>query len=111
MADEMIQLLKQSWKYNDAIDNKENIYLYAETRLRKAIHDTKEELYILNKFPFVYYNQRSAHIGGEFNYRYENEILIYEIVIDASWDIVFWLAFYFCSFLDSKWKNHVVKCR
>lgn len=78
--DEMIQFLKESWKYNNAIDNKENVYQYAETRLRKAIHDTNEELYILSKFPAVYYNQKSGYIGGEFNYRYENEILIYDKV-------------------------------
>lgn len=78
--DEMIRFLKQSWRYNDAINLKENIYQYAETRLRKAIHDTNEELYILNKFPSVYYNQKSSYIGGEFNYRYENEVLIYDKV-------------------------------
>lgn len=37
-------------------------------------------MYILKEFPSVYYNQRSAYIGGEFNYRFKNEVLIYQKV-------------------------------
>lgn len=78
--DEMVKFLTQSWKYNEYISNRENLYQYAETRLKKAIHETSEELYILSKFPSVYYNRKSSYIGGEFYYRYENEVLIYDKV-------------------------------
>lgn len=78
--DEMIKFLIKSWSYNENISHQENIYQYTETRIRKTIIETNEELYILNKFPAVYYNKKSGYIGGEFNYRYENEIIIYNNV-------------------------------
>lgn len=73
--DEMINSLKQSWKYKDEISHLENIYQYTETRIKKAIFETNEELFIIKNFPAVYYNKKSGYIGGEFNYRYENEVI------------------------------------
>ena len=68
---EMENYPKNTWKYKYDISNRENVYQYAETRLKKAIFDTNQELYILRKYPEVYYNRKSGYIGGEFNYRYE----------------------------------------
>ena len=77
---EMENYPKNTWKYKYDISNRENVYQYAETRLKKAIFDTNQELYILRKYPEVYYNRKSGYIGGEFNYRYEDEVIIYDNV-------------------------------
>lgn len=77
---EMEECIKNIWKYKHDISNRENVYQYAEARLKKAIFDTNQELYILKKYPAVYYNRKSSYIGGEFNYRYEDETIIYDNV-------------------------------
>ena len=71
----------ESWEYLPDISNSENVYLYAENRIKYAIFKTEEELYILRKYPSVYYNDRSNYVGGLFSYRYDDEIIIYDKVI------------------------------
>lgn len=78
--DEFIRFLKDRWEYNYEVSNFENVCCYASACIRRAIHTTDEELYLLRYYPFVYYNHPSSYIGGEFNYRYENEVLIYNKV-------------------------------
>lgn len=78
--DEMVKYPKNSWKYMHDISHRENVYQYAETRIKRAIFYTNQELYILRKYPEVYYNKKGSYIGGEFYYRYEDEVIIYDKV-------------------------------
>ena len=57
---EMEECIGNTWTYKHDISNRENVYQYAETRLKKAIFDTNQELYILKKYPAVYYNRKSG---------------------------------------------------
>lgn len=78
--EEMQTYTNESWEYLPDISNSENVYLYAENRIKYAIFKTEEELYILRKYPSVYYNYRSSYVGGLFSYRYDDEIIIYDKV-------------------------------
>lgn len=78
--EDMKTYVNKSWKYRSDISHSENIYLYAENRIKYAIFKTNEELYILKKYPAVYYNHESNYVGGLFKYRYEDEIIIYDRV-------------------------------
>lgn len=78
--EEMQTYTNESWEYLPDISNSENVYLYAENRIKYAIFKTEEELYILRKYPSVYYNDRSNYVGGLFSYRYDDEIIIYDKV-------------------------------
>lgn len=78
--EEMQIYTNESWKYLTDISNLENVYLYAENRIKYAIFKTEEELYTLRKYPSVYYNYKSNYVGGVFSYRYDDEIIIYDKV-------------------------------
>lgn len=78
--EEMISLWGDTRQYDDSISNAENIYRYAAACIRRVICDTEEEIYLLRYYPSVYYNYSDSYIGGEFNYRYENEVIIYNKV-------------------------------
>lgn len=83
---DMIRLWGDIRQYDDSISNAENIYRYAAACIRRALGDTEEEVYILRYYPSVYYNYPESYIGGEFYYRYENEVIIYNkvnILIDG----------------------------
>ena len=78
--EEMIGFCGNTWRYDDSISNSENIYHYAAACIRRVISDTEEEIYLLRYYPSVYYNYPDSYIGGDFNYRYENEVIIYNKV-------------------------------
>lgn len=78
--EEMIKVWGNTWGYDDSVSSKENMYRYAAACIRKTICETEEELYLLRNYPSVYYNHPDSYIGGEFNYRYENEVIIYDKV-------------------------------
>lgn len=67
-------------KYDDSLSPYENFFIFAEHRIKRALNLTQEELYILNNYPSVYYNNKNSYIGGDFGYRYENELIIYKNV-------------------------------
>lgn len=77
---EMIDFWGDTWLYDDSISNAENLYNYAAACIRRALNDTDEEIYLLRNYPSVYYNYPDTYIGGEFSYRYENEVIIYDKV-------------------------------
>lgn len=72
--------------YDDKLSAEDNFFKYAENRIRRAILLTNEEIYILNNYPSVYYNQKQSCIGGDFGYRYRNEMIIYKKVNAARTD-------------------------
>lgn len=78
--EEMIAFLGRTQRYDNSISNAENLYRYAAVCIRRALNDTDEELYLLRYYPSVYYNYPDSYIGGKFNYRYENEVIIYNKV-------------------------------
>ena len=80
MKEEMIGFWGDTRRYDDSISNVENLYSYAAACIRRALNDTDEEIYLLRHYPSVYYNYPNSYIGGEFSYRYENEVLIYNKV-------------------------------
>lgn len=50
--------------YDDKLSAEDNFFKYAENRIRRAILLTNEEIYILNNYPSVYYNQKQSCIGA-----------------------------------------------
>lgn len=78
--EEMKRSPLETLEYNDILDAKENLYAYLENRIRRAILLVNEELYILKNYPSVYYNQKKSYIGGQFGYRYKDELMIYKKV-------------------------------
>ena len=77
----------ETLQYDDRLSVRDNFFNYAENRVKRAILITNQELYILRNYPSVYYNCRNTYIGGDFKYRYKNEMIIYKNVyaaIDAS---------------------------
>lgn len=78
--EEMIEFLCDTWRYNDLTSSTENLYIYAEICIRRALNKTNEEIYLLRCYPSVYYNYPDSYIGGKFGYRYDYEILIYNKV-------------------------------
>lgn len=78
--EEMMGFWGDTRRYDDSISSTENLYRYAAACVRRVIRDTEEEIYILRYYPSVYYNYQDAYIGGDFNYCYENEVIIYNKV-------------------------------
>ena len=81
--DEMKSSPLETLKYDDVVSAQENFYAYVENRIRRAILLTNEELYILKNYPSVYYNRKKSYIGGNFGYRYNDELMIYKKVYAA----------------------------
>lgn len=79
-SEEMIRLWGDTWSYDDSVSSTENMYRYAAACIRRAICEIEEDIYLLRNYPSVYYNHPDSYIGGEFNYRYENEVIIYDKV-------------------------------
>lgn len=67
-------------QYDDTLSVYDNLFKYAEQMIKRAILATNQELYVLRNYPSVYYNHKNAYIGGDFKYRYKNEMIIYKNV-------------------------------
>lgn len=78
--EEMKQAPLNTLRYNDSISAIDNFFVFAEHRIKRALNLNNEELYILNHYPSVYYNNKNSYVGGNFGYRYENELIIYKNV-------------------------------
>ena len=70
-------------QYDDTLSVYDNLFKYAEQMIKRAILATNQELYVLRNYPSVYYNHKNAYIGGDFKYRYKNEMIIYKNVYAA----------------------------
>lgn len=71
-------------EYDNRLSASDNFFNYAENRIKYAIFKTNQELYILRNYPSVFYNSKKAYIGGDFRYRYKNEMIIYKSVYAAT---------------------------
>lgn len=78
--EEMKNSSLETLRYDDSLSAIDNLLVFAEHRIKRALHLNNEELYILNHCPSVYYNKKNSYIGGNFGYRYENEIIVYKNV-------------------------------
>lgn len=78
--EEMKKSSLETLRYDDSMSAVDNFFVFAEHRIKRALNLNNEELYILNHYPSVYYNSRNSYIGGDFGYRYENELIIYKNV-------------------------------
>ncbi|MDD2644460.1 MAG: hypothetical protein PHC65_07250 [Methanobacteriaceae archaeon] len=74
----------ETLRYDDSISAIDNFFVFAEHRIKRALNLNNEELYILNHYPSVFYNNKNSYIGGDFGYRYENELIIYKNVHAAT---------------------------
>ena len=81
--EQMKDIPLETLQYDDRLSASDNLFNYAEHRIKRAILETNEELYILKNYPSVYYNFRNTYIGGDFKYRYKNEMIIYKSVYAA----------------------------
>ncbi|MBV4424310.1 hypothetical protein [Clostridium tyrobutyricum] len=78
--DEIKTYLEKFFHYDEEKSVGENLSYYAKIKIEQAIKNCNEELYLLKKHPNIYINSKDTYIGGDFGYRYENEIIIYKDV-------------------------------
>lgn len=82
--EEMRNSCLETLRYNDSMTAMDNLFAYAEQRIKRALNLSNEELYVLNHCPCVYYNNKNSYIGGNFGYRYKNELIVYKNVYAAT---------------------------
>lgn len=79
--------------YKNELSVNENLIRFSKFGISKAIDRVSEEIYLLTHHPSVYYNVENAYIGGDFGYRYRNEIIIYKTVYAMQNELHHFLTF------------------